>query len=255
MPAELAATAAKMLAKNPAERFQQPIEHGQGGCADRIKSAASTPKEKPAAYALSPDPAPSAKTTAPLSRLAGARQPYHGDTGIKNTAANPPHPSDIKTIVPRSSRKAVPTPTMLVKPAESVPMDTSARRPSRIRFPDGGRGGLRIFSNEEAAWVARVRIALTSAVYSRPNPTDVESTQAEAPLDAAKATPLPQASPTPPEAARDVRRYSPAIRGHRRSGIWRPVAPFDAAKAKQFQREWSIKLNKPVDCVVDWVMV
>ena len=63
VPTELAAVAAKMLAKDPAQRYQQPIEVAKA-LAPIIKAAAQAPKEKPPVPATKVEPAP-AKTAKP----------------------------------------------------------------------------------------------------------------------------------------------------------------------------------------------
>ena len=102
VPVELAAVAAKMLAKEPARRYQQPIEVAKA-LAPIIKAAAQAPKEKPAAAAKTLPVSPSIydKPTVPPAR--------------RNAPAAPPRPAETATVV------QPPRPTPPSRPAHKAP--------------------------------------------------------------------------------------------------------------------------------------
>ncbi len=131
VPPELAAAAAKMLAKNPAERFQKPIDVAKA-LAPIIKHPAPSPKEQsPKVAVLLP---------AGLAGLPTAL-PVH-----EKTAAQPPRrQSEIEKIVPSSPRKAASVPTKTGKPANPK----APRRRSSVgtgRMVLGGLAGFLILS-------------------------------------------------------------------------------------------------------------
>ncbi len=108
-PAELEAIATKMLAKDPAKRYQQPIDVGRA-LAPIIKTAVQSPKEKPPVPAKEAGPAPTKTAKPPVV------SPSFWDTATAPPVRRDAPPpvvgpaSETETVVPSPRPKARPAP-------------------------------------------------------------------------------------------------------------------------------------------------
>jgi serine/threonine protein kinase len=109
VPAELAAVAAKMLAKDPAKRYQQPIDVAMA-LAPIIKATSQAPKEKPPVLAKEAGPAPTKTAKPPVVTPSIYDKPTVAPMRREASAPSPRRESEAETVVRPRPQTARPAP-------------------------------------------------------------------------------------------------------------------------------------------------